>query len=208
MNKWIFLWVLCTCFINVFSQSQEAEQLILNVEKLTQLKSILTDMKKGYTIVSQGYSSIKEIAQGNFSLHQSFLEGMMVVSPEIKKYSRVADIISCQRDLVNTYKSGFENFKAGGSFSTQELAYLGNVYSQLFDQSLDNLDELAMVLTNSKLGMTDEERLKAIDRMFEDAADGLEFLRHFNVQVSILQHQRSKQTRDAKQTQQYFRPSP
>jgi hypothetical protein len=208
MKKWILLCVLCTSLIQGFSQSQEAEQLLLNVEKLTQLKSILTDMKKGYTIVSQGYSSIKQIAQGNFSLHQSFLEGMMLVSPEIKKYRRVADIISYQRELVKTYKSGFEHFKASGSFSALELTYFGNVYSRLFDQSLDNLDELAMVITDSKLGMTDEERLGAIDRIFENASEGLDFLRYFNRRISILELQRSKQIQDARDTQEYFKPIP
>lgn len=208
MKKWIFIWVLCTFFTPVFSQSQEAEQLLLNLEKLTQLKSILADMKKGYTILSQGYGSIKQISQGNFSLHQSFLKGMMLVNPEIKKYRRLADIIAFQQQLVKTYKFGFEYFKTGGSFSTAELAYLGNVYGQLFTQSRANLDELAMVLTDSRLGMSDQERLKAIDRIFEDSSTGLEFLQHFNLQLSILEGQRRKEMRDAQKTWQYFKPVP
>jgi hypothetical protein len=207
MKKWILLWLICACFLSGFSQSPEAQQLLLNVEKLTQLKSILTDMKKGYTILSKGYGSIKQIAQGNFSLHQSFLEGMMLVSPEIKKYQRVADIVAYQRDLVKTYKSGFEHFKAGGSFSTLELAYLGKVYQQLFEQSLENLDQLFMVITDGKLGMTDEERLRSIDRIFEEASDSLEFLRHFNGQVRTLELQRVNAIKDVYGTQNFFKSS-
>ncbi|HUQ67577.1 MAG TPA: hypothetical protein VM101_15550, partial [Flavitalea sp.] len=52
-----------------FSQSDEAQQLLLNVEKLTQLKKILNDMYKGYKIVSKGYNTIKDISEGNFDLH-------------------------------------------------------------------------------------------------------------------------------------------
>jgi hypothetical protein len=207
MKKWILFGVFCTCSLSVFSQSQEAEQLLLNVEKLTQLKSILTDMKKGYAILSQGYGSIKQIAQGNFSLHQSFLDGMMLVGPEIKKYHRVADIVAYQRDLVKTYKSGFDHFKAGDSFSAPELAYLGKVYQQLFEQSLGNLDQLLMVITDGKLGMTDEERLGSIDRIFEEVSDSLEFLRHFNGQVRMLELQRLNETKDVHGTQNFFKSS-
>jgi hypothetical protein len=207
MKKWILLGVFCICSLSAFSQSQEAEQLLLNVEKLTQLKSILTDMKKGYAILSQGYGSIKQIAQGNFSLHQSFLDGMMLVGPEIKKYHRVADIVAYQRDLVKTYKSGFDHFKAGDSFSAPELAYLGKVYQQLFEQSLGNLDQLLMVITDGKLGMTDEERLGSIDRIFEEVSDSLEFLRHFNGQVRMLELQRLNETKDVHGTQNFFKSS-
>jgi hypothetical protein len=207
MKKWILLGVFCICSLSAFSQSQEAEQLLLNVEKLTQLKSILTDMKKGYAILSQGYGSIKQIAQGNFSLHQSFLDGMMLVSPEIKKYRRVADIVAYQRDLVKTYKSAFEHFKAGGSFSAPELAYLGKVYQELFEQSLGDLDQLLVVITNGKLGMTDEERLGSIDRIFEEVSDSLEFLRHFNGQVRTLELQRVNEIKDVHGTQNFFKSS-
>jgi hypothetical protein len=207
MKKWILSGVFCICSLSAFSQSQEAEQLLLNVEKLTQLKSILTDMKKGYTILSQGYGSIKQIAQGNFSLHQSFLDGMMLVSPEIKKYHRVADIVAYQRDLVKTYKSAFEHFKAGGSFSAPELAYLGRVYQELFEQSLGDLDQLFMVITNGKLGMTDEERLGSIDRIFEEVSDSLEFLRHFNGQVRMLELQRVNEIKDVHGTQNFLKYS-
>src|SRR5436189_6131399 len=79
-----------------FSQSQEAQQLLLNWEKLTQLKKILDDMYKGYEIVSKGYNTIKNLSQGNFNLHQIFLDGLMQVSPIVKKYKKVADIITCQ----------------------------------------------------------------------------------------------------------------
>lgn len=52
-----------------YSQSQEAQQLMLNVEKLSQLKNILSDMKRGYEVVSKGYNAVSGIAKGNFSLH-------------------------------------------------------------------------------------------------------------------------------------------
>lgn len=174
-------------------QSQEVQQLLHNVEKLSQLKNILTDMKQGYQIVNNGYNAVKSISQGNYSLHEVFLDGLLIVNPEIKKYRRVADIISYQKDILSEYKNAFNRFKASGSFNPQEINYLATVYTQLFNQSLNNLDELAAVITSSTLRMSDDERLKAIDRIFEDTQDKLSFLRHFNQQASILNIQRNRE---------------
>lgn len=188
-----------TGITRVKAQSAEVQQLLLNVEKLSQMKNILKDMKKGYTIISGGYNAIKDISQGNFSLHEVFLDGLMLVSPEVKKYRRVVDIISYQKRIVSEYKSAFSNFKATGNFNPTEVDYLGRVYKQLFDQSVDNLDQLLTIITSSKLRMSDEERLSAIDQIFEDTEDKLMFLRSFNSDALTLSLQREKQRADIKE---------
>jgi len=181
-----------------YSQSTEAQQLLLNVEKLSQLKNILADMKKGYLLISSGYKAVKDIAEGNFSLHEVFLDGMMLVSPEIKKYHKVADIITDQGRIVSEYKRAFKRFQASDNFSKNDIAYLSVVYKQLFELSMDNLDELLTVITSSNLRMSDQERLAAIDRIFADTEEKLMFLRAFNDQAAMLDLQRSKERADVK----------
>lgn len=204
MKKTILLFMFLFSLTRSFGQSQEAQQLLLNVEKLSQLKGILSSMKKGYEVVSKGYNSVKDIAQGNFSLHEVFLDAMMLVSPEVKKYRRIADIITAQSDIVSEYKAAFKRFSSGGNFTLSELDYLGKVYSQLFAQSLDNLDQLTMVITANKLRMSDDERLQAIDRIFADTQDKLMFLRSFNLKTSILNSQRQKEKADVAGTKTFY----
>lgn len=186
------------------AQSAEVQQLLLNVEKLGQLKNILSDMKKGYQIVSNGYNSVKNIAQGNFSLHEVFLDGLMLVNPEIKKYKRVADIIKCQKNLVSEYRSAFERFSRSDNFNVLEIGYLENVYQRIFDESLDNLEELTLIVTSSKLRMADEERLRAIDRIFADTQNKLLFLRSFNNEADLLNLQRKREKAALKHLQSQF----
>lgn len=178
------------------AQGQEVEQLLLNLEKLAQLKQILSDMKKGYQIVMTGYSTIKDLSEGNFSLHKTFLDGLLVVSPEVKKHKRIADIISTQLALVKEYGQAFDRFKQDGNFTSDELAYLGNVYGNLIDRSVEDLEELTLVMTDSKLRMSDDERLQSIDRIYENMSDKLSFLRHFNSQTSILAVQKAREMND------------
>ncbi|SDL67733.1 hypothetical protein SAMN04487898_12293 [Pedobacter sp. ok626] len=184
------------CMNMGYAQSQEAQQLLLNVEKLSQLKNILSDMKRGYEVVSKGYNTVKNIAEGNFSLHEVFIDGLMLVSPELRKYRKVADIVSMQADLVTEYKGAFKRFGSSGNFSVSELEYLGKVYGQLLGQSLDNLDQLVMVITAGKLRMSDEERLRLIDRVFDELEGKLVFLRGFNRETSLLNLQREKEKRE------------
>jgi len=194
----ILLIVLSACITNKLSaQSQEVQQLLLNVEKLAQFKQILSDMKKGYQIVSTGYSTIRDLSEGNFSLHKTFIDGLMVVSPTVKKYKRVADIINNQIMIVKEHKNAFNRFKQDGNFNPDEIEYLGKVYSNLFNQSANDLDELAIIITDSKLRMSDDERLEAIDRIYANIQDKLLFLQHFNNNTTILAVQRAREKNDA-----------
>ncbi|MBB5645770.1 TerB family tellurite resistance protein [Pedobacter cryoconitis] len=194
--KILLLLIFCLIGSQSRAQSTEVQQLLLNVEKLSQLKNILSDMKKGYSIVSGGYNAIRNISQGNFSLHEVFLDGLMLVSPEVKKYRRVVDIITYQKRILSEYKNAFRQFKSTNNFNPLEIEYLGRVYKQLFDQSMENLDQLTMIITSSKLRMSDDERLRAIDKIFLDTEDKLIFLRNFNNQALSLSLQRESQRKD------------
>lgn len=181
---------------NATAQSAEVQQLLLNIQKLAQLKKILSNMKTGYQIVSGGYNSIKDISKGNFNLHQTFLDGLMQVSPAVKKYKRIGEIISMQGQLVKEYKSAFRRFEASNLFNENEMTYMKNVYANLFNKSLQNLEELSMIVTAGKLRMSDDERLNAIDKIFNDAGDKLIFLRIFNKENNVLAIQRGREMVD------------
>lgn len=175
------------------AQSEEAEQLLLNVEKLAQLKGILKNMYEGYRVVSKGYTTIKDISQDNYTLHQDFFDRLLEVSPAVKKYKRIADIISYQRKIMQEHKQASNYFKGTGSFTLEEINYMENVYGNLFQQSLKCLDELLMVFTGGHLRMSDDERLNAIDRVFVHMQDKLTFLREFNNSTKLLVVQRIKE---------------
>ena len=157
-------------------------------------------------IVSKGYNAVKNISQGNFSLHETFIDGLMLVSPEVRKYHKVAGIIGYQKDIVTEYRNAFARFRSSGRFTEGEISYLSGVYGQLTAQSLDNLDNLLTVITASQLRMSDDERLAAIDRIFDDTLDKLQFLRSFNRQASLLGLQRAKEKNEVQHLQNIYRP--
>ena len=175
------------------AQSAEVQQLLLDVTKLSQFKQLLKDLQTSYGILNKGYSTIKNIAAGNFSLHEAFIDGLLLVNPSLAKYRRVADIISDAQATISQYKTAFRYFKSVGRLNPTELDYLSKVYGHLVDNSVDNLDALATVLTAGKLSMTDDERLTEINRLYRDTHHILSFLMSFNGNVSLLVTQRGGQ---------------
>jgi len=181
----------------VAAQTAEVQQLALNIEKLSQLKQILSDMKKGYEVINKGYTRVKSIAEGDFNLHQGFLDGLLAVNPEIRRYGKVADIIRYQAAILSEYRSAYARFRSGGNFTPSELEYMGRVYGNLFEGSLHNIDQLTLVLTSGELRMSDDERLKAIDGLYDDMQQKISLLRKFNRSSTALHEQRQALKMDA-----------
>jgi hypothetical protein len=186
------------------SVAQCLEQLSLDYQKLAGLKSILQQMYKGYEVLNKGYNSVKSVSQGNFNLHEAFLDGLMMVSPSVRKYPRVADVINDQASLIGEYKSAFAIFKRDPHFKPQDIQYMADVYNRLVSGSLKNLDDLSMAVTDNKLRMNDAERLTAIDRIYSSSQEQLSFLRRFNDQAYKTALQRSSQANDQQTLQMLY----
>ena len=190
------LFVLSTVPARAQSVADLIQQLIMDYEKLSELKTILSDMKTGYQIISTGYENIKDISEGNFNLHKLFLDGLLAVSPAVKNYKMVVAIINNQEQIVKEYNAAWGQFSHGNLFAPEEMSYISRVYGNLLALSLKNLDELTMVLTAGTLRMSDAERLASIDRINKDMEEKLSFLRYFSNNTAVQAQQRLRDQND------------
>ncbi|HLP36998.1 TerB family tellurite resistance protein [Lacibacter sp.] len=190
MKRIILFIVLCSLSFQGKAQAEEIQQLLLNLEKLAQFKKILQNMYDGFKLISNGYNAVKDISEGNFKLHKVFLDGLSDVSPAVKKYKRISDIIDYQLRIVNDSKKVLQQFKSDKQFSTVELNYMGTVYDNLIRQTLKHVEELLLVVTAGKLRMSDDERLAAIDRIFVSVESQYSFVREFSNSTRLLSLQR------------------
>lgn len=182
--------IMCGMSFQLKAQSEEIQQLLLNIEKLAQFRKILKNMYDGYKLLNKGYTAVKDISEGNFNLHKTFLDGLMQVSPAVKKYKRIVDIINYQLRIAKEYKLAYNRFKEEKQFTVEEIDYLGKVYSNLFSESLKCMDELAMVITSGNLRMSDDERLQAIDKIYLVVEEQYSFLKDFTNNTNMLALQR------------------
>jgi len=200
MKRSILLLAFLACLRPIVCRAQSTadlvEQLVLDFQKLQDMKAILQDMYTGYKILDQGYTRIKNIAQGQFSLHKAFLDGLLAVSPVVKNYYRVGEIIQTEYDLVREYKASSGRAHGSGAFTGVELGYIDGIYSTLFNRSFTSVDELTMVLTDDALRMSDAHRLAAIDRLYEEISGQLRAVRQLNNETSLQIVQRKKAIND------------
>jgi hypothetical protein len=190
--------VMMGCVGGLRAQSivQVTEQLSLDIEKLTELKGILKEMYKAYTIIDKGYTDVKHIVEGNFNLHKAFLDALLAVSPAVQDYSRVERIISTESTLLSEYKTASRQFSRSGRFSIGELNYMNSVYSNLINRSAACVSELVMLLTADELRMSDADRLEGIDRVDADIGSQLKLLRMLDDAMAVQAGLRAREAGD------------
>ncbi len=49
-----------------------------------------------YKMVEAGYNKVRDVASGNFKIHEVFLDGLMAVSPQVKQYKRLLILLKCR----------------------------------------------------------------------------------------------------------------
>lgn len=204
MKKLIVILIMCSMSFQLKAQSEEVQQLLLNIEKLSQFRKILKNMKDGYQVIFKGYTAVKDISQGNFNLHKTFLDGLLQVSPAVNKYKRIADIISYQLRIAKEYKLAYNRFKEEKQFTIEEVDYLGKVYGNLFNESLKALDELSMIITSGKLRMSDDERLQAIDKVYLSVEEQYTFLKEFTNNTNLLSLQRKAEKAEIEMSRRLY----
>lgn len=174
-------------------QSHEVKQLLLNVEKLRQFRDILDQMKRGYETVSKGYNAVRDLSSGNFNLHKHFLDGLLQVSPSVQNYRKVEGIINYQLRLARLSRQASIRFASSGLLSSGEREYVLKIYDRVLRESMQQFDELTMVLTAGSMRMSDEQRLAAIDAIYSNMQEKVHFARAFDGSTAVLLANRKKE---------------
>lgn len=193
MKRYFFLAVIIPMLL--VSQQATARNLAPLIESIALLKLYMGYVKKGYDIADKGLQPIRDIKNGEFSLHDDYYNSLKNVNPQLKQYDRIAAILKMQKSIVALYNKGRKQVSSNG-FDADESRYLIRVYNNLLDESVKEIDELTLVLTDGKLEMKDEERMKRIDIIAGKITEQYQFIHHFNKQVAMVAFSREKEQHD------------
>lgn len=169
-------------------------------QKQTQIKYLLNQvaankvyieyLQKGYSIASKGLSTIGQIKNGEFTLHQDFFNGLLSINPAVKNWSKVAGIIALQIQLIKQATKGFNHIKELGQLTTAEMEYCNAMINNLFSDCDQIIQELLMVTIEGNREMKDDERIQRIDRLYGNMQDNYTFCTALNNQMQMLSVQR------------------
>ncbi|MCC8409330.1 hypothetical protein LJ707_10335 [Mucilaginibacter sp. UR6-1] len=166
-------------------------------QQIAALKVYIKYAQKGYKIAKEGLTTIGNITNGEFNLHEVFFNSLRMVNPEIKNYVRVADIIALQVKIVKEYNSTYSWLSRSDTFEGSELDYIERSYRRLLENCEALIDELIAVTTDSQLEMKDDERMERINRLYTQMQENWEFCRGFGNESKGLAIARLRDKNDA-----------
>lgn len=158
---------------------QKSTQKKYLIQQIAALQVYIGYVSKGYSIAKKGLNTIQDIKHGDFDLHKNYFSSLVSVNPTIKRYTRVANIISLEINIVRQTASVIQYCKESNQLTLSELTYLQNVFDLLLSDCSKSLDKLFDVITDGSLTMKDDERIKAIDKIYDDMVDKQVFCRSF-----------------------------
>ncbi len=170
--------------------NQKSTQKKYLLQQIAALQVYIGYEKKGYNIVSGGINTIRNIKNGDFNLHRDFFNRLKNVNPAIRRYAKVADIISYQVKIIKQTKQTLQQVRETNQFTEAELDYCKKVFDNLLDECMKTIDELMLVTTSGELQMKDDERLKRIDKLYADVQDKYSFACSFSEDMGLLAVQR------------------
>ena len=184
--------------------NQNGTQRDYYIQQIAALTVYAKDLKSGYKTVSNGLNTIRDAKNGEFKLHQDYFNSLSTVNPSIKKEQHVNDILQMQTDISATFSKMLAATGQNPYITADEKKYLNTVHSNVQKDCLTDVNELEMVITDGKVQMKDDERMKRIDNIYLRMKDRYEFSRTFCNQALALCVQKAHHNNDIKTLQQLY----
>lgn len=137
-------------------------------------------------------------------LYSGYYDELWKVKATITYYQRIKDLTVKQVALVTEYNRAWGMLKQDQHFNSAELSAMQRVYSGILSASVENLDQIMLVVNPGKTQMSDEQRLELVNRAGNRLDDNYNDLRRFNIQNQVLSLQRGKELGDTKTTQALY----
>jgi len=125
-------------------------------------------------------------------LYKKYYDELWQVRNTLATYHRIALILQRQKQLVQQYKFTWQMVNQDKHFSKSEIDYMYLVYTGIINQSVYNLDELALVINSNKTQMTDAKRLEVINKVGDNVDRNYSDIQQFNNQNVRLSINRAK----------------
>ncbi|MBZ4033840.1 hypothetical protein K6T82_03620 [Flavobacterium sp. 17A] len=182
-------------------QAQQAKQRRMLLLQIAALRTYVDYAAKGYKAVKSGLNFISDVKKGEVNLHNDYFISLVSVNPKVKKYGRVAEIITLQIEIFKIYKNTLASLPQDDLFHGNELEYFERTFRRLVDSCDDNLDLLLLITTSTSLEMKDDERIERIDKLYEAAREDYAFCKKFSGEIKLLALSKAREKNDVKQAE-------
>ncbi len=136
-------------------------------------------------------TEIADWAARQQELYGKYYNELWEIKATISYYHKLKELTDKQVAIVEEYRWAWNLFNRDKHFRTEELAHMESVYQGMLDASLNNLDQLLLVVESFRSQMSDTQRMEQISKVAQAMDDTYRDLRQFNTQNSMLSIQRA-----------------
>jgi len=137
-------------------------------------------------------------------LFSQYYQELWDIKSAIAYYSRISELTEKQVALVNSYNQAWALLKADKHFTADELAYMSKVYSGVLEASVNDLDQILLVINANKTQMPDAKRMEIVNKAADHMDTNYNDLQQFNSQNQILSLQRANDENEVLTLKQYY----
>tara|TARA_B100000953_G_scaffold295247_1_gene286167 strand:- start:1266 stop:1955 length:690 start_codon:yes stop_codon:yes gene_type:complete len=124
--------------------------------------------------------------------YREYYEELAKVKAIISYYQRIRDITQKQVRLVNEYQHAWQLIQQDDHFTSDEIEYMSRVYSGILEESLNNIDQITLIVQSFTTTMSDAKRLEIINNAADQVDANYDDLMRFNQQNVLLSLSRAK----------------
>lgn len=202
MKKICCLVFVILCGLRLSAQSQEMEQLKLDLEKLAQLKLMLSEMKSGYQSLVRGYNSLHDAGLNNLNLHQQYLNDLLKINPAVSADPSIAAVYAGREQMGKSCNDLLSAIRLSGFFSVTEINELNQHCHEILQRADGDIRLLEGILQPGALRMSDAERSSLIAVIQRAMQKRVEKINAVTISYQQNLQRRLQQSRDKARIQQ------
>jgi hypothetical protein len=143
-------------------------------------------------------NEIADWADKTKTLYQNYFDELWKVKDVLTYYKRVKEVLASQLEMVDEYKRAYNIMQNDKNFSSEELKYIYQVYEGILEESVENINQISMVINAFTTQMSDVSRLAIINKAADKIESNTAAIRKFTNQNILLSLQRTKSVEDMK----------
>lgn len=176
--------------------SQKSTQTEYLTQQIAALKMYGGYLKKGYDVVKGGLNTIGDIKDEHLNLDRIFIDSLKLVSGAVKRDARVKEIIRLKKETAASISACLKRVRKSDYFYPTDLEYISGVLNHIGERSNGHITELENILRNGNYLMSDDERIKRVQRIYQETKEQFAFIQQFAAELRKLEIQRSRELRD------------
>lgn len=149
-------------------------------------------------------SEISDWSSKQKDLFSQYYTKLWNIKTAVAYYSRISDLTQKQVALVSSYNQAWNLLKNDKHFTADELAYMSQVYSGIIQASVNDLDQILVVIHANKTQMPDARRLELVNQAADRMDSNYNDLEQFNTQNQLLSLQRAQAENEVLTLKKYY----